>query len=204
MAWYGADPGGIDNFGVAALHDNGTFETWCCSSVGEAIDHIRQPKAVGIDCPLWWTPAKGGSRKVDNWLRHTYDIHPGTVQSVNSLRGAVIAQGLLLALRLRKNDPQIQISETHPKALLATLNLRETPWLCIANWFGLHGDEPKRIHERDALLGAVAARKGDLGGWIDLAKEQRDENEFDLPFGPVSYWWPSPREIEKMRASERA
>jgi predicted nuclease with RNAse H fold len=199
MAWYGADPGGIDKFGVAALHDNGTFDTWCCSSVGEALDHIRQPKAVGIDCPLWWTSAEGGSRRADNLLRHPpFCVPSGTVQSVNSLRGAVIAQGLLLAVRLRKIDPRIKICETHPKALLFVLKLLKSPWPRIARCFGLHGDEPGN-HERDALLGAVAAREGFSHRWtIDFAKE-RDEGEFDVTMEPVNYWWPAPTEVNEIR-----
>ena len=38
MPWYGVDPGGVSHFGVALLRRNGTFKTWCRSSVDEAIN----------------------------------------------------------------------------------------------------------------------------------------------------------------------
>jgi hypothetical protein len=69
MAWFGADPGGIKNFGLAVLHEDGRFETGCCSSVDDAVSWIKQPEAVGIDCPLWWSSAAGGGRSVDAWIR---------------------------------------------------------------------------------------------------------------------------------------
>jgi hypothetical protein len=87
MTWHGADPGGINCFGVAALEDDGSFKTWLCSSVDEAMTKIVEPTGVGIDCPLWWSSGEGGGRLADGWLRQTYQIPPGTVQSVNSLRG---------------------------------------------------------------------------------------------------------------------
>ena len=91
MCWYGADPGGIKSFGVAALEDDGSFKTWLCSSTDEALARIIQPAGVGIDCPRWWSSGKGGGRLADRWPRKTYSIASGTVQSVNSLKGAVLA-----------------------------------------------------------------------------------------------------------------
>src|SRR4051794_15528416 len=90
LSWYGADPGGIESFGVAALEDDGSFKTWLCSSTDEALRKIIKPAGVGIDCPLWWSSGKGGGRLADRWLRRTYNIASGTVQSVNSLKGAVL------------------------------------------------------------------------------------------------------------------
>jgi predicted nuclease with RNAse H fold len=198
MAWFGADPGGLENFGLAELHDDGSFRTCCCSSVDEAVNWIEQPEAVGIDCPMWWSSAAGGGRSVDAWLRRTYDIHPGTVQSVNSLRGAVAVQGILLAMRLRVRSPSLPITEAHPKALLKALKLDEAPWISIAEKFELIGPDPrqKSDHERDALLSAVAAREGQRQSWHDLSVDPRCTSELDpnqLWFGPVSYWWPKTR-----------
>jgi hypothetical protein len=50
MAWFGGDPGGKNAFGIAALHADGTFDTWCCSSVDEAVRLIEHPATIGIDC----------------------------------------------------------------------------------------------------------------------------------------------------------
>ena len=193
MAWFGADPGGKDKFGVAALRADGSFDTWCCSSVDQAVRLIDTPEAIGIDCPMWWTSAIGGGRRVDAWLRRTYGIRSGTVQSVNSLRGAVVVQGIMLAMRLRKRLPDLPITETHPKALLAALALNSAPWSRLAEMFGLKGDAPLGTHRRDALLSAVATREGACGRWHDLSAN-RDPEELDpkqLWFGPVAYWWPN-------------
>jgi predicted nuclease with RNAse H fold len=139
MTWFGADPGGIDNFGVAALHADGSFDTWGRSSVDEAVELIDAPEAIGIDCPMWWTSAVGRGRHVDAWLRQTHGLHPGTVQSVNSLRGAVVVQGIMLAMRLRERHPNLPITETHPKALLVALELDPAPWPALPKCSGSRG-----------------------------------------------------------------
>jgi predicted nuclease with RNAse H fold len=192
LSWYGADPGGKSQFGVAALDNNGLFKTWLCSSVDEALAKIAEPTGIGIDSPLWWSSGEGGGRFADSWLRRTYRIAPGTVQSVNSLKGAAVVQGVTLALRLRRSDPSIPITESHPKALIVALKLPN--WEAICGRFGLHGSEPKTEHERDAVLSAVAAREGSLGHWkLDLS-EHVGPSEFDPKatwFGAVNYWWPT-------------
>lgn len=117
------------------------------------------------------------------------------MQSVNSLSGAVVVQGVLLAMRLRSQSPSVPITEAHPKALLKALKLDDAPWASIAERFELKGSDPSRRseHERDALLSAVAAREGMGQRWRDLSLDPRCTSELDpkqLWFGPVSYWWP--------------
>ncbi|MCS3496189.1 putative nuclease with RNAse H fold [Bradyrhizobium japonicum] len=193
MGWYGADPGGSDSFGLAALEDDGSFKTWLCSSTDEALATIDQPAGIGIDCPLWWSSKEGGGRRADEWLRKTYRIHPGTVQSVNSLKGAVLVQGLMLAMILRKSYPNVPITETHPKALLRALGM---DWNDFRETYGLRGPQPQSEHERDALIGAVAVREGSLGRWkLDLALHlgPSEIDPKDTWFGEVHYWWPAER-----------
>jgi predicted nuclease with RNAse H fold len=201
--WFGADPGGVRNFGVAALHADGSFETWCRSSVDEAVALMEGADGVGIDCPMWWTSAQGGGRRVDAWLRHKYGIHPLTVQAVNALRGAVVVQGIMLAMRLRERSPDLPITEAHPKPLLIAsghaergFGLTDASWPVFAEKFKVAKKmpRPRDEHQRDALLGAVAAREGASGAWRDLSVD-RDPSELDpkhLWFGKVNYWWPQP------------
>ena len=126
--WVGADPGGKDRFGVALLDASGELEFATVSSVDEAVERIvsrGEPLGLGIDAPMWWSSDGGGRRKADKRIRKRYDIHPGTVQSVNSLRGAALVGGAMLAFRIRQRFPGARITEAHPKALLKALGLNE-------------------------------------------------------------------------------
>ena len=115
---------------------------------------------------------------------------------MNSLRGAVLTQGILLAMKLRANNPGIAISEAHPKALIKALALES--WSDLADRFKIIGTKPAE-HERDALLGAIVAREAARGegNWVDLSLD-RNSNELNPKthwFGPVSYWWPEKLEL---------
>ena len=193
MTWYGADPGGEKRFGMAALEADGSFETQLYSSVQEAFEYVQRPAGIGIDCPLWWSSGKGGGRHVDDWLRERYDIPPGTVQTANSLRGAATVQGLLLAMRLRKMWRNIPITESHPGA--HSYQMGRPAWSTISRRFKLKGREPDTADGRDALLGAIAAREGQLKRWktdLSVYRNEDEENPKNLWFGPVCYWWPDP------------
>lgn len=189
--WFGADPGGRLTFGVAVLHDDGTFDTAVVSSADEAMAWYRGvPMGVGIDAPLWWSSGQSSDRQADRFIRTTYRIASGTVQTANSLKGAVLVQGVMLAQRLRERFPLVPITEAHPKALLKAIGLGS--WPAIAAAYGLIG-LPASEHERDALLGAVAAREGVLGRWPRDLTSTRLPSEQDptaLPHGPVRYFWP--------------
>ncbi len=122
-------------------------------------------------------------------MRQAYRIHPGTVQSVNSLKGAVLVQGILLAMKLREKKPEIAITETHPKAML---HARRQDYADFFAEMGLRAPMPVTEHEKDALVGAIVAREAALGRWtVDLAAK-RGPSELDASkmwFGQVNYFW---------------
>jgi hypothetical protein len=137
---------------------------------------------------------QSSDRKADCFLRKRYRIPAGTVQTANSLRGAVLVQGVTLAIRLRERFRSLPITEAHPKALLRALNLPNS-WLKLAERFGLEGDspEPATEHERDALLAAIAAREGFLKRWPrNLASDRfpPEQDPANVLASPIVYWWP--------------
>ena len=190
--WVGADPGGKDAFGLAFVDVSGAVHCKTVSSVDKAIKAITamgKPLGLGIDAPMWWSAGEGGGRRADARLRKRYGISGGTVQSGNSLRGAALIGGVLLASRLREQFPALRITESHPKALLLALGLDETQF---AARFGIEarwGNE----HERDAAIAAVCAREGFEGRWsTDLAKDRDrgEQNPHAYWLAPIAYFWP--------------
>jgi predicted nuclease with RNAse H fold len=190
--WIGADPGGKNRFGVAALGDDGTFHTYCVSCADDALEYFSNASTgLGIDSPLWWSSGISGDRRADQWLRKTYRISGGTVQAANSLRGAALVQGHMLIARARQLYPRLKITEAHPKAIIRALELDS--WQKIASEFSLKGSEPSTEHERDAVLAAVAAREGFLGRWkkdLGLDRSPSEQDPAKLWFGEIHYWWP--------------
>lgn len=195
--WIGVDPGGKDNFGVAVLHPDGSAYTCCVNCADEAKDVIREhvkdrePAGVGVDAPLWWSSGISGGRCVDQWLRDTYHLSGGQVQSVNSLRGAALAQGMMFVHRIREEFAAIPVTETHPKALLVALNSDEGDFYrrCSVRLDA----ETVSEHERDAIISAVAAREGFERRWTkDLSicrcPSEQDPSKYWL--APIHYFWP--------------
>jgi predicted nuclease with RNAse H fold len=203
MDWFGADPGGTRNgkpcFGVAWLRNNGMFETSSIDCAHSALRWIQKhsvlPSAIGIDCPLWWTSSKSGERQVDLLLRKKYRDHNigQSVQSLNSLPGAVLVQGMMLACEARKQWKDVKITETHPRAMLKAMDLNKEPWSAIAGKFDFDGPEPETVDQFDALLSAAVARNGYKHVWTtDLTDLPRGDGEIDPQhtfFGKVNYYW---------------
>jgi predicted nuclease with RNAse H fold len=194
MVWFGADPGGKKNFGVAILRGDGSYSTNCVNCADEAVEQMSErPDGIGIDCPLWWSSSRSSDRLADQWLR-AQGVPPGTVQTANSLRGAALVQGAMFAFRARQRYAGVPITEAHPKALLRVMRLHKQPWSKIAVEFGLLGNEPPSEHEWDAVLAAVAARNGVSGAWPHDLSCQCGERELDpkhMWFGEVNYFWPN-------------
>lgn len=188
-SWIGADPGGADAFGLAFLFADGSFKTSCVSCADEAIELIHdRPAGVGVDAPLWWSSGKSSDRKADRWIRTTYGIASGTVQTTNSLRGAALVQGAMFVQRLRERFPDVPVTEVHPKAVAIALGGWTSP---AVSRLGIRTDATE--HERDALMSAVAAREGFSGHWRRDLSETRlpsEQDPFTYWLAPVHYFWP--------------
>ena len=189
----GFDPGGIDAFGWCVLYANECKEVeyvagGICSNAREAINMAekntdRPPAGIGIDSPMYWSPA--GDRAADRLVRKQViaaDGSSGTVGHVNSLRGACLAQGVMVGCLARQIWDGVPITESHPKALLRV-------WPDVSSFtsgFALQND-----HERDAAIGAYSALAwfSQTHGWRDL--RQFEEDPFDLIDAPPPvYWFP--------------
>lgn len=207
----GFDPGGAKSFGWAVCENRSDLlrvhETGVASDAEGALKRAVATLipdtcvvAAGVDAPMFW--GKTGNRTIDASIRHAVDAsgHPnaaGTVQQVNSLWGACLAQGILLGSFLHRTFPDAAVTEAHPKALLwllgvatrvhpaSDVTLDELPHLSVTR-------PDVCEHERDAVLAAFAAWSmcKREPGWRDLFG---DEPNPVLPLGtPVSYWMPLP------------
>ena len=152
---------------------------------GQGIPHVM---AAGIDAPLFWT--KTAIREVDAFIKQKSDIRP---QPINSLYGAAIAQGPLLAKHLRGVWGDLKITESYPRALEHLLGQGGHPKelrMVQRLTDGLNAN-PGQNHERDATLCAVAAWAAihpQLDNWQDLYRREPEPiTLFDIP---VSYWMP--------------
>ena len=204
----GFDPGGKGNFGwsiceVVGGNLQSRVETGLANDAWDAINKIEKAikaisdnstvLAAGIDAPLFWS--RTGNRRADTVLRKAlkdiqFPTPSGTVQAINSLRGACVVQGPLLVRHLSDRwDPSI--SESHPKALDHLLHRAERPEHDMV-------DMVDRLtagladHQRDATLSAVSAwaaiHHKNLRGWQNLYNlECCPIRPFDIP---VSYWMP--------------
>jgi len=192
--WIGADPGGRDNFDLAFLIDDSSkIDCVTVSSVDEAIEKIldisMNPLGLGIDAPMWWCGREGGGRKVDQRIRDEYRISSGTVQSVNSLRGAALAGGALLAFQVRGFCPNI--TESHPKALLKAFYFDN--WDEFASRYKIPDGCWQNQHEKDAIVAVICAREGFKCRWkADLSEGSycTEQNPKNYWLSPMYYFWP--------------
>ncbi|CAG9268323.1 conserved hypothetical protein [Paraburkholderia unamae] len=203
MLCVGFDPGGKRAFGWCAIEFEGEIATRTMGGVvscaTEAIERVKDvistepPAAVGIDAPLFWTD--GNDREADKAVRKflcSKGGHGGTVGHVNSLRGACLVQGILVARKVAFEWPGAAITEAHPKAL--------TQVWPDALHFGkrIQLTRPDDDHMYDAAIAAFSAHAlaTRAAGWRDLAPLDMDAY---FPSGKhVHYWFP-----EENRSDER-
>ncbi|TCN78037.1 DUF429 domain-containing protein [Shewanella fodinae] len=193
MLFIGLDPGGKEAFGWCVILVNGDEVTkiigsGVTSSLYVAIERLKaaleqSPTAAGIDAPLYWV--LDGERRADQLIRVAMKQAGGmtsTVQHVNSLRGACLVQGVLSAVALRSEWANIQITESHPKAVLA-LNAE------IARLVQQH--EFATEHERDAFIAACCAwlSSSNESKWVDLVGFEHEKIHWPSGF-PVRYVHP--------------
>jgi len=192
MECVGFDPGGKDAFGWCVVSFEGKASVCIGGVASSAADALAGassalravPAAVGIDAPLFWTA--GEDRVADRAVRALVRAaggHNGTVGHVNSLKGACLVQGILIARMVAERWPGAAITEAHPKALHLVSQ--------AAQKFGARPElAGTGDHLRDAALAAFAAHALATGatGWHDLAALER------APFfpggAPVRYWFP--------------
>ena len=189
----GFDPGGQGNFGWCLAELTDPLNVICQGTkncADEAFDEIKKRLndtngrilAAGIDAPLYWT-RQGDSRESDVCVRRISGASSGTVQAVNSLRGACLIQGFFLATRIESEYPDCMITETHPKALVAVSSeARKIVEIVEGVW---------NEHEADALISAwVAAQCLRHGGKQNLFECDKKENIHTF-LKKTMYWWPN-------------
>lgn len=133
--------------------------------------------AAGVDAPLVWA-RDGGMREADKHVQEW-----GTAQAVNSIWGACLAQGFLLAKILETKHPECLITETNPKPLL--------------EWLKRHSEVPDGVVERgdsedvrDAVISAWAAAQV-VGGHKGVNLYDRESESKIYRVSPRAvYWWP--------------
>jgi predicted nuclease with RNAse H fold len=195
----GFDPGGKNAFGWAVLSYTDNQLTFLASGIcSNARDSLRaadgkcpsHPIAVGIDAPLVWS--ESGDRQCDQKVRSlvisrtaaTRKRVSSSVSHVNSLRGACLVQGILIAAFSGRKWPSARITEAHPKALRWIFPDLPLPRSCPE---GLK----ERDHELDAVIAAYTAfhYAQKTEGWSDLYENETPR--FEPCPHPVAYWFPS-------------
>ena len=211
----GFDPGGRKDkktkeprFGWSICKDGpGKPQLLCSGTAGYAqevfqrvLDNLPKDacvRASGIDAPMFW--AYTWDRKADLAIRQKLRCkgdQKTSVQHINSLAGACLAQGVLLA-ELLHQEFGAPITEAHPKALLTLLGTsRANMGKLVQGAQGIQG--PDKEDREDAVLAAYAAwsMHEQLPDWKDLL-EKEDPKPF-FPFQKdssamdIRYWMPIP------------
>jgi hypothetical protein len=207
MPYIGYDPGGAGAFGWCVVHGaslplqvlaRGLADN-AQEAVTQSLAAIKggEVLAAGIDAPLFWRP--DGDRVVDRVVRENLKGlggQVGTVNHVNSLRGACLVQGMVAAILLRGHRPNLPVSESHPKAMLWLLKIAQArdsvDVISFANLqaFFAGSTNGASNHERDAALGALCAwaMLNQPQGWQNLHLQEL--NPVSPLTAPLGYWMP--------------
>jgi hypothetical protein len=206
MIYLGYDPGGDGKGGVAILNAVGAkpaYETDLTDSVDEAIRWLTgrangAPAAAGIDAMLFWETGPSGWRAADKSLKARYSAVEKSIVSSNSAFGAMAVQGMALAMLLRKQWPNIILTETHPKVLYYACTNKKYQWSETSeemqSWLltemGCKLGAPIDSDDKwDALISAWAAKMGHTRAWTTDLRCLSDKPL--EPAGTVAYCWPN-------------
>lgn len=202
----GYDPGGNSCHGFAVLHissgkaknvDSLTRET--AEDVIRDIQNQGKLLAAGIDTLTCLSTGSGGWRPADRWMRKKYKDVRNSIVSPNGLYGSMSLNGQSILISLRQSQPDLLITETHPKVIY---------WHLAGNKYNYQNasgemDEllsnlleipvsTKTDHEWDAVISAYSAFKSLKKEWShDLHCEPLAEKERLIwPCGKTNYFWP--------------
>ena len=202
----GYDPGGNSNHGAAFFtYDNGKLINKDICTLTNANEVIEQSEnynniiAIGIDTLTCWSTGHSGWRPADRWLKNTYHNITNSVVSANSLFGSMGINGMSVLIHMRENNPNIKITETHPKVLYYAIaneqyNYENNHTIMDSFLSNVLKTEitTNNDHEWDAAISVYAAVNGMLGIWAtDLHQLSPSQNEKTItPCGNTNYWWP--------------
>jgi hypothetical protein len=195
----GFDPGGKGNFGWCIAENSDIFplpiiKSGCDDNASNALNEIQRylhgykVMGAGIDAPLYWRA--DGAREADKIVRGLVPLGgKSTVLSVNSLQGACLAQGMMIASLLRRKYPDLDITEAHPKAYLKVTDTddKDISSLCDLKW---DNKRDENYHLRDAALACVAAWHMLNPANCENLYERDRGGEVFLPVNGVAYWFP--------------
>lgn len=216
--YLGYDPGGGGAHGVAAIDARQA----ACATVPTAEDALdwfrercrdQEPKALGVDTLTLWSTGPAGWRPADRALRTAYPGVATSVTAPNSLYGAMLINGIAVALALRNAFERLRITETHPKVLYFTLTQsvydfvqrRDQMVQKLVDWVALGPCHVGDDHAWDALASAFAARQWDTGEWPnDLHQLPCNAGETLIPAhgSEGHYAWPEAAPQEREQAPQ--
>jgi hypothetical protein len=202
----GYDPGGNGRHGLAALTvadgrpvavDVGTLAD--AEAVLQRVEAVADLAGVGVDTLTCWSTGPSGWRPADRWLRAEHpEVRPSVV-SPNALYGSMGLSGMAVLTALRRRQPDLPVTETHPKVLHWALRGRRyryttEPEAMDADLSALVGLPVRTAndHEWDAAVSAYAAACVARKEWTrDLHHLPTAEGErLVAPCGPTRYAWP--------------
>lgn len=202
----GYDPGGNGCHGLARLTVSGgrprelTVST--CDTVEDVlreVEAVDTPLGVGADTLTCWSTGRSGWRPADRWLRKEYPASGRSVAAPNSLYGSMSLGGMAVLLALRARNPDVPITETHPKVLYRAFWHRHYDYAFEARAMDADLSDALGLdvrtdndHEWDAAASALAALHDLRGDWTrDLHQlPTADGERLVAPCGPTRFAWP--------------
>lgn len=207
FAILGYDPGGKQKNGVAIItvdpiigicakvnttdNVNQAFQ-WFTDNVGTE----TEVKGAGIDTLLYWSTGDSGWRMVDKRLKEKYPFVQNSVMASNALYGAMVVQGMSMAMLLRKEWSEIILNETHPKVQYYAQKGKDYKFgNKLIDWFREEmncADFPEisNEHQWDALFSAWVTLKAiSSESTLDLV-DNPESKTLIFPVGKVNYYWP--------------